>query len=132
MADAGWYPDPITPGVTRYWDGAVWTEHTSGVPAPPPAYPYGYPVTQATVAPANKKATTALVLGLVSLLVNPFMILSIMAIVFGAQGRGEAAVLERSGYGKIGKTASTWAIVLGIIGCIAFVVVVTNYANNLN
>jgi hypothetical protein len=59
------------------------------------------------------------------------MILSIMAITFGVQGRREAAVLERSGYGKVGKTASIWAIVLGIIGCIGFLVVVTNYANNL-
>ncbi|MFF1633853.1 DUF2510 domain-containing protein [Leifsonia sp. NPDC058248] len=132
MAEAGWYPDPMTPGVTRYWDGSVWTEHTSGVPAPPPAYPYGYPVRQAVAAPTNKKATTALVLALVSLLVNPVMILSILAIVFGAQGRGEAEHLGRSGFGKVGMAASTWAIVLGIVGCVLFVVIVANYANNVN
>ena len=25
----GWYPDPQTPGMQRYWDGQAWTEHTA-------------------------------------------------------------------------------------------------------
>lgn len=34
---AGWYPDPAgAPGIVRWWDGAVWTEHTD---ATPPAQP---------------------------------------------------------------------------------------------
>lgn len=31
----GWYPDPQGRG-QRYWDGNRWTEHVSGVDAPPP------------------------------------------------------------------------------------------------
>ncbi len=28
-APAGWYPDSAAPGFQRYWDGAIWTEHTA-------------------------------------------------------------------------------------------------------
>ncbi|GAS97042.1 conserved membrane protein of unknown function, partial [Mycolicibacterium canariasense] len=24
----GWYPDPVTPGLQRYWDGIAWTDTT--------------------------------------------------------------------------------------------------------
>ena len=39
---AGWYPDPSTPGILRFWDGTAWTAHTS---AP-------NPVAQPAAAPA--------------------------------------------------------------------------------
>lgn len=31
---AGWYPDPENPSSVRYWDGAIWTQH-SAVPQAP-------------------------------------------------------------------------------------------------
>jgi hypothetical protein len=31
-ADAGWYPDPTTPGRIRYWDGKAWTEQSLEAP----------------------------------------------------------------------------------------------------
>jgi Protein of unknown function (DUF2510) len=33
---AGWYPDPITPGQFRWWDGTRWMEHTWRDPASTP------------------------------------------------------------------------------------------------
>lgn len=32
----GWFDDPTTPGITRYWDGQRWTERSFGEPLPPP------------------------------------------------------------------------------------------------
>lgn len=32
FAPAGWYPDPSGEHVSRYWDGAAWTDHVSEAP----------------------------------------------------------------------------------------------------
>jgi hypothetical protein len=34
---AGWYADPVTAGIVRYWDGTAWTEHTAPHAPIPPA-----------------------------------------------------------------------------------------------
>ncbi|MGN6472477.1 MAG: DUF2510 domain-containing protein [Mycobacteriales bacterium] len=37
LPPAGWYPDPASPQLLRYWDGSTWTDHTQ--PNPQPAQP---------------------------------------------------------------------------------------------
>jgi hypothetical protein len=41
VASPNWYPDPVAPGLLRYWDGLAWTSHTRAsdadvVPKQPP------------------------------------------------------------------------------------------------
>jgi hypothetical protein len=58
---AGWYPDDH--GVTRFWDGNGWTEHTApppppgqvAAPAPSPGYHQPFPV-QPNVRQARDRA----------------------------------------------------------------------------
>lgn len=47
-----WYPDPVQPGLVRYWDGSGWTEHVqpavSQVAAPSAAQRDGHPAAPST------------------------------------------------------------------------------------
>lgn len=123
----GWYADPSGPGALRYWDGAAWTQHVQPVPAapvapaptyPPQAFPYYAPAVPAK----NSKATSALVWGIVSIVINPFALPSILAIVFGAQGRRVAEQLEAAGQPNSGRSRATSGLVVGIVGAALFVV----------
>ena len=78
---------------------------------PPPGYqPYGsggFGMQQ-----SNKKATAALVLGIVGLLCVP-LVFSVLALVFGIQARNE---IDRSNGMYKGRGLATAGIVLGIVG----------------
>ncbi|MGH1548398.1 DUF2510 domain-containing protein [Leifsonia poae] len=120
----GWYADPSGPGTVRYWDGAAWTQHVQPVPvAPVPTYPpQSYPYYAPAVPVKNSKATSALVWSLVSLVINPFALPSILAIVFGVQGRRMAEQLEGAGQPNAGRGRATSGLVIGIVGAALFVV----------
>ncbi|NQX27491.1 DUF2510 domain-containing protein [Microbacteriaceae bacterium VKM Ac-2854] len=93
----------------------------SATPAPSNGAPYGSPYASPesgaypTSAPAarNNLAIASLVLGIVGLIINPFYVPSILAIVFGARSR-QAAKLAGAPMGM-----STAGLVLGIVGIVA-------------
>lgn len=127
LPPAGWYDDPEGAGNERWWNGVAWAEDRRPVQqapvfAPPSPYqvPSGYVVGPAP-SRKNGMATTGLVLTLVSLLLNPFAIMSILGIVFGAVGLGRSKEMIVDGK-QVGRSASLWAIWLGIISVVLFVI----------
>lgn len=56
-APADWYPDPVTPGYYRYWDGHNWTDLSRpSIPYAAAAYAPSYPVAQSANLPAGAVA----------------------------------------------------------------------------
>jgi hypothetical protein len=71
---AGWYDDPFTDHLQRYWTGDSWTKETRprpGAVEPPPAYPAA---TQPAAAPAGPDGAP----------IRDWLIPSILAIIFCA------------------------------------------------
>lgn len=143
---AGWYADPAGSNQLRYWDGSSWTEHTAppptpAPPAPPqsPAYGYAqtpsrpgvataaYPTYVVAVPPKNSKATRGLVWAIISIVINPFALPSILAIVFGMQGLSAAGQMEQAGVPNAGRSRAISAIVVGSVGAALFVIVMAFY-----
>lgn len=57
----GWYPEPNSPGTSRYWDGAIWTEHRTTPPTevvPSPASPPNIGITEQTQTDAPASTDT--------------------------------------------------------------------------
>lgn len=160
LAVAGWYADPTDADLMRYWDGATWTEHTAlpltsepqasephpaqlqsgqqlsalGQPVPHDApiepYPTYWPVEGAE--PANPKARTAITFALLSVLINPLFVLSVAAIVLGAQGNALADGLARHGQKPVGRSRARWAIGIGVVVSIINILVIGRYLTLLS
>jgi hypothetical protein len=138
----GWFDDPHTPGVTRYWDGQRWTDRSFGEPLPlapaaPPAsgrrgqrplgpqYPPGY--VPSTQRPPRADAITcstaiwSLVLGIIPCFSG------IPAIVLG--GKAKKAI-RYSGGRLTGEGLATAGQILGwtwlVLNVVSTIVVLVN------
>lgn len=135
----GWFVNPEDDRQLRWWSGEAWTEHKQ--PKPPdqeleaqPYVPMASYFAGATTMEApklkrgekdrqirrnNSFAYTGCVFGLLSFLLNPFAILSILALVFSSIGLAKSNDLE--GRGKVtGRGTAIAGVILGLIGLAYF------------
>ena len=105
----GWYPDPAGEAVERWWDGTAWTAQTRAQSV----------LTQPIGRPAvirNTPATVGLVLGIVALLFNTLLLVSVAAVVLSAIGLSRSGQLGQAGYAPVGRARAIWGIVLAMLG----------------
>ena len=110
----GWYADPQSPALLRYWDGSIWTQHTA--PAPYQAGPsaYGWMANSPTISNGgtNGLAIASLVLGILWL----YGIGSILALVFGYVALNQIKRRNENGRGlAIAGTVLGWIGVGGVL-----------------
>lgn len=70
----------------------------------------------------NTAATVGLVLGVVSLVVNPVLLMGIGAVGVSAFGFNRAALMGQFGYAPIGKRKAVLGVLLGLLGILESVV----------
>lgn len=86
---------------------------TSGHPEPSASPLYTPPVLR------NPRARAGLILGAVSVLVNPVLLCSIAAIVVSGLGLQRAGQMTQFGYAPVGRTQAMGGLALGAVGLIA-------------
>ncbi|WP_456789443.1 DUF2510 domain-containing protein [Cellulomonas sp. P5_C5] len=81
----------------------------------------------------NQLTYNAVLYGAVSLLINPFLVFSIMAIVWSVRGRKRAEDFQRQGYPPLGRGQADAGLTLGIVGTVVGVaLLVLRFASALS
>jgi hypothetical protein len=89
---AAWYPEHDNPGMLRYFDGSRWTDWRQ----PAVAGPHPAPITSGYASPVGPQKT-ARTLGVISIFINPLLILSILCVIFASVALSRQADAKRTG-----------------------------------
>lgn len=140
----GWYPDPEDASHQRYWDGTAWTDHRT--PATGQGGQWGQPQAQGqgqwggqqqqpaqwtptgpVAPPTPGSATTALVLGILSLVMCG-LFTGIPAMIVGRNAKREIAAsggrLSGEGVANAGFITGLIGTLLSVLGLLFFVLVI--------
>ena len=123
VVEPGWYPCPVTPGFTRYFDGSGWTEHTAPTPQYAPPYPLpriASPAAAVGASPSDPmhwilptgRSGASIAAGYVGLVSLVIWVLGPVAVGLGIWG------LRKASTGGHGSGRSIFAIVTGLIGSV--------------
>ena len=83
-APPGWYPDPVSGGGWRYWDGQVWTDQWAQAGKPAPTAPPTAWGQSPPLAPSKGRGRGAFIARMVGLLLAALAASQIAAIAFAA------------------------------------------------
>lgn len=128
-AAPGWYADPMVRGQDRWWDGTTWTPSTRPdveVGDEPESEEAELEAQFGPQPTQNWLAWTSIALAVASLLLNPFLLTSLGAIVVGILGVLRARSYLARGHLPVGLRESYWGIGIGVVGAIIGTWVIAN------
>jgi hypothetical protein len=107
----------------RWWDGVMWTEHvqstnTATTSTQELTGSNLYRPARDLAGGKNSAATSSLISGIVSLVINPFLVVGIGALIWGSIGLARANRWSRQGHEPVGRVKAIWGIVLAAISTV--------------
>jgi len=120
---AGWYDDPFTDHLQRYWTGDSWTKETrprpgaTEVPPPSPAAP---PPAPAQVAPSGAPVRDWLIPSILSIIFCAWP-LGIPALVFAIKANGSKKRGDMAAAAQQAKTARLFVILSVVLGIVVWI-----------
>ena len=119
---AGWYDDPFTDHLQRYWTGETWTKETRPKPGatvePPPAYPSA-PQAPA-VAPTGAPVRDWLIPSILTIIFCAWP-LGIPALVFAIKANGSKKRGDMAAAAQQAKTARLFVIASVVLGIVVWI-----------
>jgi hypothetical protein len=112
----GWYADPQFPGTERWWSGRSWTANVQPAGRALAGIPYSPQTPDGPTWKSIAPAVTAFTFGIISLVLNAFLLATIVAIARGVQALRRARRSELDGDVPRGRTFAWWGIGLAVAG----------------
>ena len=120
---AGWYDDPFTDHLQRYWTGESWTKETRprpGAVEPPPAYPAAPPPSMTAAATDTPKVFDWLIPSILSIIFCAWP-LGIPALVFAIKANGSKKRGDMAAAAQQAKTARLFVILSVVLGIVVWI-----------
>ena len=121
---AGWYDDPFTDHLQRYWTGDSWTKETRPRPGaeiePPPAYPATTPASTTAVGPTGAPIRDWLIPSILAIIFCAWPI-AIPGLVFALKANGSKKRGDMAAAAQQASKARLFVILSVVLGVVVWV-----------
>ena len=121
---AGWYDDPFTDHLQRYWTGDSWTKETRPRPGaeaePPPAYPATTPASAPALDPTGAPIRDWLIPSILAIIFCAWP-LGIPALIFAIKANSSKKRGNLAAAAQQAKTARLFVILSVVLGIVVWV-----------